>query len=416
MKVTDPLTDHLPQLDLMVKALESEQYGGLNQSFTELDQAFGLLYGTYLEELQYMAADDPQNEVSAKIGAKFVELRPHIGALRDDLSLQDFCAALETLKELKNQAITLYSLFGEYQAILKSTPKLSEIPYTHELLRVTQHYLRGALSLEAVHGRLEVFCQYHEALETQLSTLIPSPPEREAFERNADDLEEALQMQLQGIEDLDLALERNDKEAISESLELLTEAADVFVEIYKALQKADLEPRTISCIRCGAPNSTEARICGACAAVLPQSAAALGPNSTISLEEDGTVVGPQTSEEVLRLQKAVDGCLHGGQVQELLQSLQNYQQKLERNRRQFERLEAPPSDIPLQHTELLRKARNLFREAFQELEIGLEVLFEGASSMDPLLLEDGMERMRTGNAIFLEFQQEFQRAQGLAGT
>ncbi len=413
MKVTDPLTDHLPQLESMICAIEAGQHGELFKDFAELDLRFGALYGTYIEELQYLAADDPQNAIVARIGEKFLEVRPLIGALRDDLSLHEYSAALATLFELRDETVALYALFAEYKSIIQRAPKLSEIPYTHELLRVTGHYLEGKLSLEAVQGRLENFCHYHEALEAQISTLIPSPPERAAFEEHADELYEAINLQLQSIEDLDFALERNDAAAIREALDSLSEAAEVLVEIYRAMQSADLEPPTISCIRCGAKNSTDMRICGECAAVLPQSAASMGPTSTIAFEEDGTSVGVQHSEEILKLQSAVDLYLHEGQSHDLQRELESFEKRLERNRQQFERLDKPPADLPLEHRERLQSSRSIFASALGALGEGVELLYEGSRLSDALLLERGMDKMREGNALFADFQQEFQKAQEL---
>ena len=412
MTVSDPLMEHLPQLDLMISALESGEFDDLYDLYAELDQTFGTLYGTYADELQYLAADEPQNDVAEKIGERFAEIRPFVAALRDDLSLDDFDSALDTLRELKEEIVTLYSLFGEYKEVSQQGPRYSEIPYTHELLRVGKHYLNGALSIEAVQGRLEVFCQYHDVLETQLSTVVPSPPERAAFEENAEDLEEALSLQLHGIEDLDLALERADNQAISEALDVISEAGEVLVEIYRTLQKADLEPPKISCIRCGADNTTDAKICGECGAVLPQSAA-VGPTSTVAFEEDGSNVGPQESEEIARLQQAVDAALHGGDTDSLLECIDHNQKRLARICKQFERMKAPPGDLPREQLELLENAKAVVQEAISEFTAGLDELRQASATLDPIGLENGLERMRAGSDLFVEFQHDFQTAEGM---
>lgn len=415
VQVADPLEAHLPQLEQMRQALEAEDYESLYELYSELDMAFGSLYGTYVEELQYLAADEPANQVAEKIGESFAEIRPLLSALRDDLSLEEFGEAQETLNSLKDECVTLYSLFGRYREVALSGPRYSDIPYTHELVRVCFHYLDGALSIEAVQGRLDAFCQYHEALEQQISTLIPSPPERATFERRAEDLEEALQIQLQGIEDLDFALERQDEEGIKEALDSLTEASEVFLEIYHQLQQADLQPRTVGCIRCGADNSIESKICGECGAVLPQSAAVVdSPTSTIALEEDGSVVGPQESEELAKLRAAVDTALHGGDAQELHQTVADYGKKLARSRRQFERMDAPPQDLPTEQVVILQRARTAFSEALKELESGFTLLREGAEDLDYALLNQGLETMEQGSSLFVEFQTEFERAQQLS--
>ena len=415
MQVSDPLTDHLPQIERMISALESEQYETLFEDYHELDATFGILYGTYVDELHYLAADEPQNEVAERIGVQFSELRPFLNALRDDLSLEDLDAALDTLKGLKEEATTLYALFGEYRQVALEAPRYSEVPYTHELIRVCKHYLKGALSIEAVQGRFEVFCNYHEALEQQLASLVPSPPEREAFEERAEDIEEALALQLQAMEDLDFALEHNEESEIAEALENLAEAAEVLVEVYRHLQKADLEPVKVSCIRCGAENPTDARMCGACGAVIPQSAANVGPNSTMAFEEDGSAVGPKESEELLRMEEAFHLFLHSGEPDKLEQALISYQRKMERIKRQFGRMDDPPAEIPAEHLAILQRARQSFRQTLQALEAGLAKLQEGFASAEPLLLEEGLAEMRAGNELFNAFQAEFEAARSLSG-
>lgn len=414
MKVSDPIADHLPQIHEMIQDLELGRHDNLYQLYGGLDQAYGTLYGIYADELNYLAADEPLNEVAERVGAQFATLQPYLASLRDDLSLQDHAAALETLRALKDETTTLYKLFGEYREVAEAQPKISEIPYIHELVRVTRHYLNGDLSLEAVQGRFEVFCQYHEALEGQLAVMVPSPQEREAFEESREDLEEALSLQMHGMEDLDVALERNEREAVEEALEALLEAGEVLVEVYHKLERAELQPKTVACIRCGAENTPDAKICGACGAVLPQVAASAGPTSTIALEEDGTSVGPRESEEVARMQKAVEEYLASGVPEPLQQAIDAYARKLKRNQRQFEKMEAPPEGVPGEHLQVLREARQLFGEALTILSQGLERLQHGANSGDPMELEQGMEELRAGSQVFADFQGVFQRAQQLS--
>lgn len=403
----------LPQLEAILQAIENERHQLIAGYYTEVDQIFGMLFTMYAEELQYLAADDPQNATAEQIGLKFSELRPIMQALHDELSLGEYGEARELVIHLREGARTLFSLFEQYKSECATGPRYSEVPYTQELLRVCHHYLAGRLSLEAVQGRLDLFCQYHESLENQVSTLVPSPPEQQTFQERRPDLEEALALQLQAIEDLDHALEVHDKEAILEAMSLFSEAADALVEVYRQLQKADQEPVTVSCIRCGAQNSPEARICGSCGAVLPQ-AAGLGRVSTIALEEDGTAVASRESEQVKELQSLVDACLTGGSPAGLEKALAEYRLRVERNRRQFDRLDSPPAAIPEEHGALLARARETFAEGLGRVEEGLQLLSLGAAESDPAKLHQGMLEMRAGEELFREFQNEFQAAQKLS--
>lgn len=414
MQVSDPLSDQLPHLDLMIRAIENERYETLFEHFAELDQIFGVLYTTYIDELQYLAVDDPQNKVAEKIGAVFYELRPSIATLRNELSLGEYLEALEQLQILKSHTQKLFALFESFKRESEGSEIYSEVPYTQELLRVCHHFLNKKLSAEAVQGRLEIFCQYHEHLENQVINLLPSPMERPIFEERLPDLEEALSLQLQAIEDLDLALERNEESSMREAMLLLEEAAEALVEVYRSLQKADLEAPSISCIRCGADNSLEAKICGQCAAVLPQAAGMSPPVSTIALEEDGSTVASQESEEVLKLQSLVDQALLANDTSELSQALLEYEKRLARNRRQFERLESPPADLPSEQAGLLWKARDTFALALGELERGLALLQEGAEHFDLGLLQSGMDQIRLAESNFRDFQVQFKEAESLS--
>jgi hypothetical protein len=415
MQALDPLNDHLPHLDLMIKAIENERYDALYEQYAELDQIYGMLYGTYIEELKYLAADDPHNSVADKIGEQFLALRPSIQALHDELSLREFSEAVGNLEQLKEQTLKLFALFAEYKRAAASGEKYSDIPYTQELIRVCRHYLEGELALEAVQGRLDIFCQFHELLESQISTLIPSPPERKTFQERLPDLQDALEIQMHAIEDMDLALERGDNELLEETLEHLAEASEALVEVYQALQKADLEPRKIFCIRCGADNSIDSRLCGACGAVLPQSAGLGTPVSTIALEEDGSAVANEESEEVARMRGLVDAAQLKSDPGELLDAISDFRARWERNQRKFDSLDAPPSELPPEQLNLLSKARETFTRAMEALQESMQLLEDGATVLDLGLLEAGLGRMQDGDSLFREFAQEFERAQEMQG-
>ncbi len=411
MKSADPISDYLPHLDFMIEAIQESRYDTLNQPYAELDRIYGALYGSYVDELKYLAVGEPQNRAAARIAQQFEVLKPELRCLHDALSLSEYGEALEALKELKAQTLELFSLFSQYQAEAAQGPQYSEIPYSQELIRVGRHYLDGALAADAVHGRLEIFCQFHELLEHQVATMIPSPPERKTFEERMPDLEEALGLQLQAIEDLDLALERADDEGVAEALELVKIAAEALVEVYRALEKADLEPRRTTCIRCGAQNSTDSRLCDQCHAVLPQQAGLAG--STMALEEDGSAVTGRQSEEVAHLEKLVERVLADGEVGELTQALAEFRQRWQQNQRRFKKLEEPPAEAPPAQLELLNRARQTFAEAMSHLDEGLNLLEGGLDPLNASALSSGLERLRLGESAFGSLAQDFKEAERL---
>lgn len=411
MKSADPISDYLPHLDFMIAAIQESRFDTLNQPYADLDRIYGALYGAYVDELKYLAVGEPQNRAAARIAQQFEVLKPELRALHDALSLSEYAEALEALKELKELTRQLFSLFGQYQAEAAQGPSYSEIPYSQELIRVGRHYLDGALGADAVHGRLEIFCQYHELLEQQVTTMIPSPPERKTFEERMPDLEEALALQLQAIEDLDLALERDDDEGVSEALELIGIAAESLVDVYRALEKADLEPRRTSCIRCGAQNPTDSRLCDQCHAVLPQQAGLAG--STIALEEDGTAVSEQQFEEVARLESLVEEALAHGEVEELRQAVEQFKKRWAQNQRRFKQLDSPPGDTPPAQVELLERARQTFEQAMTHLDEGLHLLEGGLDPINASALSSGLERLRLSESFFRGLADDYEAARSL---
>ena len=52
MQAVDPLNEYLPHLERMIHAIQSERYDDLYRQYAEVDQIFGMLYGTYIDELQ----------------------------------------------------------------------------------------------------------------------------------------------------------------------------------------------------------------------------------------------------------------------------------------------------------------------------------------------------------------------------
>ena len=119
----DPLKEYLPHLEQMIHAIQSEQYDALYRQYAELDQIYGMLYGTYIEELQYLAVDDPHNEVAVEIGEQFALLRPCIQSLHDELSLREFSQAIDHLEELKAHSLELFTLFGQYKEVAAAGTK-----------------------------------------------------------------------------------------------------------------------------------------------------------------------------------------------------------------------------------------------------------------------------------------------------
>lgn len=407
----------IPQVDEIIELLEQGAYGQrLQASFSELDQILGSLYGIYLDELQFLAHDEPQNKGANQIAIDFASVRPLVGSLRNDLAVNDWESASDTARGLKTSVQDLFRSFGDMRSQAREGPQYSEVPFTQELLRVAHHYLKGKLPLLAVQERLDAFCHYHERLEHRFEETHPSDAEANLFKIRQTDLEEALSIQLQGIEDLDLALERRSDDAVKEALEVLKVAAEHLVEIYQALRQADLEPSTKTCFRCGATNVAEARLCSSCQAVLPRFDADTteGAQSTIVIKETVDQDSVTVPEEFLRLERSINEALGSNDNTVLIKHLEAFEGRLLTVHRQLESLKAPPADIPELHGAVLEEGKVRFADSLEGLRLGLELLKEAAPKLDPALLRRGLEELGVGFDAMREFQEIFQKAQEIS--
>ncbi len=417
MGVSTLSPSEIPQVDEIIELLDLGSCGQrLQASFGELDQILGALYGIYLDELQFLAHDEPQNKAANQIASDFASVRPLVSSLRNDLDMGDWESASESAKNLKKSLQDLFRSFGDMRSQAREGPQYSEVPFTQELLRVAHHYLKGKLPLVAVQERLDAFCHYHDRLENRFEETKPSDAEASLFKARQMDLEEALTIQLQGIEDLDVALERRSDEAIKEALELLKVAADHLVEIYEALRQADLAPSTKSCFRCGATNVAEARLCSACQAVLPRFDADTteGAQSTIVIKERTEATTGAVPEEYLRLEAAVEKALGTNDNAILVKQLEAFEGRLLSVQRQLDSLKAPPKDIPADHGAVLEEGKVRFADALETIRAGLELLHEGAPKLESLLLRRGLEEIGAGFDLMREFQELFHKAQELS--
>lgn len=412
--VTEFASD-IKQLDGLIEHLEDRTGPAyLLPLFEELDQILGQLYAIYLNELQFLADGEPQNVAANQIARDFTAIRPIVARLRNELSLEEQERCLETARELKSAVGQLFSSFSEMRSQAAEGPRYSELPFTQELLRVAHHYLDGRLGINAVQERLDAFCNYHDNLEISFEQMVPTAAEAPILEARQDDLEEALQLQLQAIEDLDVALERRSDKAILKAIEALSEAAEALHEIYLELQAAENEPDTVSCFRCGASNPAEQRLCSGCGAVLPRFDASEKRSSSIEIKEGS---GPSQSgkpDELARLERAVEEALRVGQSSILVEALDAFEKRLRTVEGRMATLKEPPSDIPADHLDLLREGRHRFEEALELLAEGHLILRDGAEQLDANTLSRGLDEVEAGYQTLLDFSELYQQAEKVA--
>lgn len=408
----------IPQLDQLIEHLEDRtDISYLLPLFEELDQILGSLYTIYLNELQFLADGEPQNVAANQIARDFSALRPLVAELRNELSLAEHEASLESARELRLCVAKLFTSFGDLKAQAQQGPRYSEIPFTQELLRVVYHYLAGNLPHSAVQDRLDAFCNYHDNLEISLEQMIPTEAEQPILQAHREDLEEALALQLQGIEDLDVALERRSDKGVRKAAETLQAAAETLYEIYEELHRAEMgEPLTVNCFRCGANSPIESRLCSGCGAVLPRfDAGSSGskPSSRIEIKENSSAATTKPNE-LLTLEQAVEQALHSQERGALLHAVDAFGTRLKTIHQRLAAFKEPPADIPAEHLELLQEGRSRFQESLSLISSGHALLSDGAAELDEALLRRALDEIETGYSLMQSFREVFERAEQLS--
>ena len=137
------IEEHLPQINLLLEALEAGAEDNPELLYHELDQALHFLYAGYAEEIQFLAPHEAQGETAELIGKGFVEIFGLLRPLGEEISAGDLSLAQETADTLKEAIESLYPLFRRYRQQYEEAPRYSEVPYTHELVRVCRHFLEG---------------------------------------------------------------------------------------------------------------------------------------------------------------------------------------------------------------------------------------------------------------------------------
>ncbi len=413
------MPSEIRQLDLLVEQLENRvPPASLLPLFTELDSILGSLYSIYLNELQFLADGEPQNVAANQIAQDFNAIRPLTAKLRYELGQEGSAGGLDIARELKEAVRQLFLSFGDLKRQAATGPKYSELPFTQELLRVVHHYLKGTLPMSAVLERLDAFCNYHDNLEATFENMVPNDSEESVLLERREDLEEALSLQLQGIEDLDLALEKRSDKDVKAAVEVLTVAAETLYEIYQELDQANNTVSTVTCVRCGVSSQSSARLCVGCGAQLPRFDSSQ-QTTTLEFHEGGRAV-PAQPEELLRMHNEVNLALSSNDPQSLLDALESFGSRLTSLQNRLSAMKPPPSDIPAEHLELLNDGKSLFQESLEILSAGYELLNEGAQSLDSQRLHRGLQEVEAGYSLMQEFHQTFEQAERLtprpAGT
>lgn len=414
MEDFDRVASYLPGLLLLEKAFKGDYDVDFEDVLDDLDRHLSQSYSIFTQEASCLVEGEPPFKLSEQIAEAFVAVGATLDEVRTALGNEEEDQAEFALGQFRQRAEELCRFFDSYQQILSEQPKLSEIPYTHELVRVVRHFLDGTISSEAVEQRVAMFMAYHEALEAQLASFHASKAEGRVFEERSADLEEGLALQFQALQDLEEAVGASDRALIEASLAVILDVSELFVDVYRSLQKADAGLAAITCIRCSVDNSGDARVCIGCGAKLPRGADLLEPSSTVAWNEDGSLVGSVESAEVQQLEAMVALFLQDGQGAKVLSHLDHFARRIARCRRQFEKLGQAPQDIPAKHAHLLVSAKQIFSEALDNLSFGEQSLREGVQQVDHLKLEEGMRALRLGETLLLEFGKIFEQAQTMA--
>lgn len=411
-------SSEIEQVSLLITCLEKRlDLQSLPILLSAIDSILGSLYAIYLSELDFLADDDPQNKAANTIASAFSSIRPVLGHITQQLEHSELDDALENAYRLRAAINALFRSFDDIKQQSQQAPSFSKLPFTHELIRVIEHYLNKKLPLSAVQKRLETFSDYHDSLESALKQLIPTAAEAAVFIRHQSAIEEAMALQLQGVEELDLALEQQDSDEIRAACSTLQSAADLLYATYQDFQEAESAPSVLksACIYCGAETMDDPRQCSRCGARIPKFDATIS-HFKVDIKEGDNLDGRKVPEELVTLKNAAAQTLSTENPAFIETALSAFAERLKIAQKRLVALQDPPKGLPQEQSEVLSQSRAVFYEALQSLKEGHDLLQDGAKALDAELIGCGLDEIETGFNSLEKFSALFSRAQAISAN
>lgn len=296
-------------------------------------------------------------------------------------------------------------VFAALKAHDAKAPALAESPQVAELLRVATLAADEKVAWASFHERFQAFSEMHEQMRMILNSPSPSSAEGAVLRARADALAEAWSAHDRGIAELTLFAESGDREALERAGELLDAAAARFAALREALLGAAQDGETRPCPFCSHLNGLGSKVCGSCAARLPEVA-------DEALDRTPAAVEAPLPSHVQKLHASIEQARQG-QLEPLRNDVVWLQGLIGTVRRRLDE-QAAVAGLGEEARELLERARETLVEGIDELETGLLRLEEFLDGGAPAgLLDAGWNLVRSAAGRLAELPELQARAREL---
>lgn len=348
-----------------------EEVPVFEEQWSVVDRELGEMAHHFGEGLRYQ---EPTEEV-VKSGTnaldQFEWLQSQMARLLDAVHEEDPVSAVYALVEAHYSLLELFRAYNQLRQV-QDTVKYSERPLVSELIRVARLVGQGKLPHDALHDRLNAFCDVQDYFQQLLQNAQPTPGEAGVLETERERLEAALARQNEGLDLLYDYLRESDTDKLENALNLIEEATPVFLELQQRLAGVGGLGESRPCPFCSAPNEPHAKFCEKCSARLPETGT-FAAASQASFREGGDQA---LASNFQRLVEEADKMARGQiTVEQFGKTVEGLRSLHERCVKTMLGMKPPPEDTPAEQM-------RVFEQAKDHAENGLDTIDEGLAELE----------------------------------
>ncbi|MBI3925205.1 MAG: hypothetical protein HY319_06665 [Armatimonadetes bacterium] len=358
------------------------------------------MHDVFHRERCFRLHDEAILEPAAAVYEAYQALYEFVDCIRD--GLETGASDLpELVAEMAVGLETIFELYARLRDHDERSPRHSEAPYVHELLRVGYACLDRKLPWEALRDRLEAFGQLHEGFCSALAL-----DQWRLTAAQTETAGELLEAQTGALRELEAFFEHRDPGAVGPALEAIQASTGGML----ALHQAPEGPSLVCCPRCGRDTPRAERYCSCCSAILPsEPGRSLQPWVDVRLEDHGIVATRgELPEHLQSLLGAGEAFVAGVASAEALGALvDGMRSRASAVRRHLALVGSMSKDVPDELSGLLEEAKVAAFEGFEGFQAALEDLGQGAEREDPGMVRHALAELTRAADIL-------QRIDGLA--
>ena len=358
------------------------------------DEALGQLRFEFQEGLRFQESGPEMERSILLVGAMFGLLQRTFDHFEAALKEGDHYDAAIALQEGNAAVNQIFEELADLREAL-DTVGYSESPFVNEILRVGYAYLGERLPLEVFQERVVAFWDFHREFVADFQASQPATPEDSAYEELRLDIEEALDQQTRGLEDLLAACESGGEGGHLESaLVRIQLATQALVSAQKELRDRAHLAEFKSCPRCGRDNPLSARFCAGCAARFPEAGGELRVATIEMLSHSET----EGDGNLHRLHVAADSFKrHECGMDQFLLEADRYSGIVRKVMSRFEALpEVARSSMGEQQWEAYSAMRGIMKGGLADMKAGLRALAEFVEGGELAALDEALHGFERG--------------------